>query len=206
MKKMGSGYVLPTKIYLMELKTKLSTIKFAKKILERKRDSLREAIKKAISNLSEVIKFLKANLLNIITELLLAANQYKMELSIYSKLQSDKLIIDVIFIPEGGVLLPKLRLDSAPNIRNKLPEGLRALFTRFIENLDVILEVSEILVSLELLLREIEITNRIVNTLEKVVIPDLEEKIGYISNTLSEFMISELTSLRAVINAVKEGN
>ena len=203
---MSSEYVLPTKIYLMELKTKLSTIKFAKKILERKRDSLREAIKKAISNISEVIKFLKKSLLTILTELLLAADQYRAPLDAYSNLQADKLLISVTFVPEGGVLLPKLKLYSAPNIKDRLPEGLRALFAKFIENLDLILEVSEILASLELLLREIEITNRIVNTLEKVVIPDLEEKISYISSTLSEFMISELTSLRAVISTVEKSD
>jgi len=65
------------------------------------------------------------------------------------------------------------------------------------------LKLVEILVELEILLREIEVANRIVNTLEKVVIPTLEEKISYINVMLSEMMISELSSLRVVISQVE---
>jgi len=200
---MSSEYVFPTKIFLMELKNKLQLTKFAKQILERKRDSLREALRSTMRSLIDVIIFLKRELIEILKFALATHVKYKEVIDAHALTSIRKAEIEVVEIAKGGIVVPKFRLKEVPVPKDGFPEGVRALVSRIIEGMHNILKLVELFVEFEMLLREIEITSRITNTLEKVIIPSLQEKIDYINMALSEIMISELSSLRAVISQLE---
>jgi len=200
---LGSEYVLPTKINLIELKNKYKLIRFAKRILERKRDFLREAVKSAILSLIDVILFLREELLEFLEFSYATYIKYKEVMNAYALLSTEKIKVLIKPVAKGGVSVPEFEIVEGRADKKAYPEGVRAIIEKFRESLPDMLKLVEILVELEILLREIEVANRIVNTLEKVVIPTLEEKISYINVMLSEMMISELSSLRVVISQVE---
>ncbi|MCR8455113.1 MAG: V-type ATP synthase subunit D [Candidatus Korarchaeota archaeon] len=196
---MSIGHVTPTKLALIELKEKLRLMRSAKRILEQKRDSLREALKSSIVLLVDIISFLKRNILEILE--LLYANLIKYEEAVraYEPIAKERIEVEVIWISKGGYYAPEFRIANIPPIV-EYPEGLRAIASKFYEELPNILKLVSSLTELLILLREIEITNRIVNTLEKVSIPSLEERIKYINMMLSEMLLSELSSLRVLFS------
>ncbi|MCR8487768.1 MAG: hypothetical protein NDP22_05125 [Crenarchaeota archaeon] len=196
---MSIGHVTPTKLALIELKEKLRLMRSAKRILEQKRDSLREALKSSIVLLVDIISFLKRNILEILE--LLYANLIKYEEAVraYEPIAKGRIEVEVIWISKGGYYAPEFRIANIPSTV-EYPEGLRAIASKFYEELPNILKLVSSLTELLILLREIEITNRIVNTLEKVSIPSLEERIKYINMMLSEMLLSELSSLRVLFS------
>ncbi len=202
---MSSEYVLPTKIFLLELRKKLRLVDFSKRILEKKRDSLQSAIKKTIEEMKEVILFLKRELIELMKFVLATAIVYGRSLRIYALIQKGKLKISVRYISERGILVPVFEVEEFPELKDRFPEGIRALAKKLKLSIPDILRLASIFVKIELLLRELEVTNRIVNTLDKVVIPSLKEKISYVLSMLSEFFIAELSSLRVLITGVGEG-
>lgn len=197
---MSSEYVLPTKIFLLELRKKLKLITFAKKILEKKRDSLQSAINKTMEEMKGVIVFLKRKLLELLKYIASTYLTYGDSIRNYALAQKDRLILNVQYISERGIIIPVLMVDKTPEIRDKYPEGVRALAKEMEKNLPDMLKLVGIFLRLEILLRELEVTNRIVNMLDKILIPSIKEKISYILSMLSEFFISELSSLRVLLS------
>jgi len=188
----------------MELRKKLKLVEFSKRILEKKRDSLQSAIKTAMETMREVIKFLKRSLIELFEYAISVAISYGPRMRTYALAQRERLEIVVHWIAERGIVVPVLEVVKKPRIPDSFPEGIRDLANRVLSSLGDIMKLSGILLKLEVLLRELEVTNRIVNTLDKVIIPDLKEKVSYITTMLSEFFISELSSLRVLLSGSAE--
>ncbi|MEX0568423.1 MAG: V-type ATP synthase subunit D [Candidatus Njordarchaeota archaeon] len=200
---MSSEYVLPTKIFLMELRKKLSLVNFSKKILEKKRDSLQSAINKTMEEMKEVIVFLKRKLVDLLEYIVSVHLIYGDSVRRYALAQREKLVLNVQYVSERGIIIPVLTIGKTPKIKDNYPEGVRALAREMEKNLPDMLKLVGIFLRLEILLRELEITNRIVNTLDKILIPNIKEKISYILSMLSEFFISELSSLRVLLSQME---
>lgn len=194
---MSTGYTTPTKMALMELREKLRLMRFAKQILEQKRDSLREVLKSSINLLVDVISFIKRGLLESIEFFYASFVKYRHVIDVYQTLARDKIEVDVKLVSKGGYCAPEFRINRRPSMV-EYPEGIRAMVRKFQEILPDLLKLASILTEFLILLHEIEVTNRIVNTLEKIAIPTLEERVRYIRMMLSEMQISELSALRAI--------
>ena len=194
----SEGYVLPTKIYLMELRKKLKLVEFSKRILEKKRDSLQSTIKRTMDEAREVVMFLKKELIEMIKFIMVIYLMYEKEIKAYALAQKERLGVEVDYMAERGIIVPYFSITERPKIESGLPEGVRSIMRRLNDALPDLMKLASIFLKIELLLRELEVTNRIVNTLDKVIIPDIRDKISYITSMLSEFFISELSSLRVI--------
>ena len=202
---MSSEYVLPTKIFLMELRKKLRLVDFSKRILEKKRDSLQSVIRKTMDEVKGVLDFLEKELIELIRYIISTSFVYGEAIRTYALAQTEKISIRVEFRSEKGIMIPYFEVVRIPEVSNRFPEGIRAMAKRLISSLSDIMKLVAIFLKIELLLRELEVTNRIVNTLDRVLIPKLKEKIAYVTSMLSEFFISELSSLRVLISSMEEG-
>jgi len=182
----------------MELRKKLKLVEFSKRILEKKRDSLQSTIKRTMDEAREVVMFLKKELIEMIKFIMVIYLMYEKEIKAYALAQKERLGVEVDYMAERGIIVPYFSITERPKIESGLPEGVRSIMRRLNDALPDLMKLASIFLKIELLLRELEVTNRIVNTLDKVIIPDIRDKISYITSMLSEFFISELSSLRVI--------
>ena len=195
--------VNPNRMELLRLRKRLLLARRGHKLLKDKQEELMrrfmEIIEevKALRKETEVelkrtyLEYLKSRCLLSKGSLILALSYPKKALRLSAEL------INVL-----NLKMPKLEMEVEPQPFTygfRYTSGTLDLFLkRALKLLPKLIRLAEIESHVGMLAREIERTRRRVNALEYVLIPSLEETIGYIEMRLEEFERSNLTRLMRV--------
>jgi len=123
-----------------------------------------------------------------------------------------EIVIDMTGTKIMGVSVPVVTKGESP-LRSSFTRGysVTGVSSRVDESaekfeliLDVIVEYADIETRLKRLGEEINKTNRRVNALEQVTVPQLREQVGYISQTLDERAREDLFRLKKVKKKIEE--
>ena len=109
-----------------------------------------------------------------------------------------------------GVELPKVNTEFAGEGPFFSPEGTSMLadvaVNRYRDALSLMGQMSELKVSIMRLAREVSKTIRKVNSLEKLVIPDREETVRYLTSRIEESERESMIQMKSVKNRMEKEN
>jgi len=106
--------------------------------------------------------------------------------------------IEVLLVSVQGVPVPQARVKKEPDFSLiKDPEYYMA-FTRLWEAVKELIEISNIEVVVERLTAQLSYINRVVNSIEKKLIPSFRETIRYIEEKLEEEVLGEYIRLMKI--------
>ena len=109
-----------------------------------------------------------------------------------------------------GVELPKVNTEFAGEGPFFSPEGTSMLadvaVNRYRDALSLMGQISEVKVSIMRLAREVRKTIRKVNSLEKLVIPDREETVRYLTSRIEESERESMIQMKSVKNRMEKEN
>lgn len=204
---MARKQVSPNRMELMRLKKELSTARRGHKMLKDKRDEL----------MRQFLDIIRDNqrLREEVDRLLGKASE---GMSLASAVMAPELLQEALFLSQEnktvkvqekaimGVTVPRFTLPEEMETKTKgLPYGLAQTTEELdqtvedmLQALPSLLELAEIEKTVQLLAGEIERTRRRVNSLEYVLIPELEQQIRSISMKMEENERGNLTRLMKV--------
>jgi V/A-type H+-transporting ATPase subunit D len=200
--------VNPNRMELLRLKKRLFLAKRGHKLLKDKRDAL----------IQEFIRLVKEN--KIIREeledrLIKCYAIFSNASSLMSKITLEETLmfpkakstIEVTFKNIMSVNVPKYKFKYEGNfyaysLINTTPE-LDIALRNFYEILPLMLKLAELDKAVSLLADEIEKTRRRVNTLEYILIPDLEETAKFITMKLDEMARSTISAIMRIKEIIR---
>jgi len=191
------GYLPASRGTLLMLRRKLELIRRGKNILEMRRDQLVREIFLLIDKLKKRAdiekKFVEA------LEALSVLRMYRGEQEFRSMLELVKPPeIEVLLISVQGVPVPQARVKKEPDLSLIKDPEYRMTFKKLWEAVKELIEISNIEVIVERLTAQLSYINRVVNSIEKKLIPSFEETIRYIEEKLEEEVLGEYIRLMKI--------
>ena len=191
--------VAPTKGFLLNFKRRVKFIEEGYKLLSMKRDELSKMLK-------DYLRDLKAAREEIGKEIEDVMVKFR---SVYALLGSDVIDsyaaavpkdLEVTVLPKSimGVIVPYSRITQTIDVKNKFGPVIRHAADELFIVLKELLKLTDVESRVEIIADELERTNRMVNALDKVVIPNMKRTIKYIEDLLDEDMLEEFTRLKIV--------
>jgi len=196
-----TGRVRPTRGFLLEAKKRLSFIREGYELLKMKRDELAKELQMAIPELEKrratVEKKAKEAL-----DALRNAYVFLGRAEVISQAASVEKTFKIEILPKSvmGVLIPYIKSVTKPEVKGKFGPIMRAVVMKFYEFMEEFIKIVEIEARVERLADGLKKTNIQVNSLEKIVIPTLEQLIHKIEGYLEEDMLEEFTRTKLVRN------
>ena len=195
--------VNPNRMELLRLKKRLLLGRRGHKLLKDKQEELMRRFMELIEEVKalrrEAERELKKAYLEYLSgRCLLSKDSIILALSYPKKtLRLSAKLVNVL-----NLKMPKLEMEAEPQPFTygfRWTSGTLDLFLkRALKLLPKLIRLAEVESYVDMLAREIERTRRRVNALEYVLIPNLEETVGYIEMRLEEFERSNLTRLMRV--------
>ncbi|RLF05751.1 MAG: hypothetical protein DRJ64_05250 [Thermoprotei archaeon] len=185
---------------LIRLKQKLEMIERGKSVLEMRREQLVKEIFLLSRKLSERAniehEYIRA--LEDVSRLRLLRGDINFH-SMVSLVTPPK--IEILPTSVQGVIVPQARIFEEPDL-SKIndPEFLR-VFKRLWRAIRALIDIANLEVAIEKLSEQLAYINRIVNSLEKSVMPMYKEYISYIEERIEEEMIEEFVKLKGFSEA-----
>ncbi|MGQ4834128.1 MAG: V-type ATP synthase subunit D [Candidatus Asgardarchaeia archaeon] len=197
--------IMPTRGFYLEFKKKVKYIEDGYKLLEMKRDELTRQLREDLEQLKIVGHEYEKRAIEIMEEFrklyaLLGENTVDAQAAIIPK----TLDIDVLPRSIMGVQVPFLKVKNEPNIKNKISPILAGIVKEYKELLKTLIKLSELEMKIEVVADNLEKTNRMVNALEKIVLPEMRQTLKYIEDLLDEDMLEEFTRIKLVRNVILE--
>ncbi|MBS7654882.1 V-type ATP synthase subunit D [Candidatus Bathyarchaeota archaeon] len=201
---LGAG-VKPTRGFLLQLKKRVSFIEEGYRLLELKRDELANELRANLEELSAKKRLFEEKVETAFKNLSVAYALlgYK-EMASQSEAVEKNLEVEVLPKSVMGILVPYLKIVNKPSIVNKF--GLIARFAakQFNDLIEELLKVAELEARIERIAEDLEKTNRKVNALEKIVIPQYKLIIKQIEDRLDEDMLEEFIRTKFVRAIIAE--
>jgi len=195
---LGAG-VKPTRGFLLELKRRVKFIEEGYKLLEMKRDELGRELKSSLDALGTQRSELEKNFESILQILLRAyASLGSGEIESYRSSAEKMISVEVLPKSVMGVLVPSLKIVDRPVLKNKFGAIVRSAAHEFEKLLEDLLRVTELESRIEKISEDLETTNRKVNALEKIVIPDYNRVIKFIEGRIDEDLLEEIIRTKIV--------
>ncbi|HDJ89815.1 MAG TPA: V-type ATP synthase subunit D [Thermoprotei archaeon] len=182
---------------LIYLKNMLNTIERGKNILEMRREQLIKEIFLLSSKLKEraSIEHEYIRALEKVARLRLLRGEVEFE-SMLSLVKPPQ--IEILPTSIQGVMVPQARIFEEPDLSQlQDPEFLNA-FKDLWKIIRILLELSNIEIAIEKLSEQLAYINRVVNSLDKSVIPKYKELIRYIEERIEEQSIDEFIKLKNI--------
>lgn len=182
---------------LIKLRSQLKLMKRGKEVLEMRREQLiRE-----ITNLLMVIKKrpeVEHRLINEIHEIS-RVRLIRGEVEFTSLVSLVKRpIIEILPYSIQGVPVPQVKIVSDPDLSNLKDPELKRLANNFWEIMKELIEIANAEIAIEKLANYLNYINRIVNSLEKNLIPQLEKLIKYVEERVEEESLEEFIRLKKI--------
>jgi len=195
--------VRPTKGFLMELKRRIRFIERGCEFLKLKRDHLAKELSASI----EVLKGRRRLLLEELREAYRALTAAYIALGpteVQSQARSVRRGLKVDIIPRSvmGVLYPYVRRCEKPSIEGELDVTLRRVAEKMMEVIDDVIRLAEFEARIERIADELGKTNRKVNALENIVIPQHKRIIKFIEEKLDEESLDDLVRIKLIGGAL----
>jgi len=182
---------------LIKLRNRLKLMKRGKEVLEMRREQLiRE-----ITNLLMVIKkrpeveHRLVNEIHEISRVRLIRGEVEFT-SLISLVKSP--IIEILPYSIQGVPVPQIKIVSDPDLSNLKDPELKRLANNFWEIMKELIEIANAEIAIEKLANYLNYINRIVNSLEKNLIPQLEKLIKYVEERVEEESLEEFIRLKKI--------
>ena len=191
--------VIPTKGFLLEFKRRVEIIEEGYRLLEMKRDELTRKLK-------EFLEELRAERRRVVEEaekILEKFREVYAELGpevvrSYAALNKGALEVEVLPLSVMGVHVPVVKIIGEPEVKNRFDPLLMSVVGGLEELMRDLIRITELETKIEVIARDLERTNRIVNALERIIIPELKETIRYIEDMLEEEALEEFTRIKFV--------
>ncbi|KYH37576.1 MAG: ATP synthase subunit D [Candidatus Bathyarchaeota archaeon B23] len=188
-----------TKGYLMQLKKRLRYIERGCEFLKLKRDHLAKELTASI----EILRGRRKLLLKSLKEAYDAVISAYLSLGpteVESQARAVKKGLEIEVLPKStmGVRYPYVKIVSKPSMDVELDITLSRAAERIGEILEDIIRVAEFESRIERLADELGKTNRKVNALENIVIPQYKAVIKFIADKLDEESLEELVRLKLI--------
>jgi len=188
---------------LIKLHKQLNLVRRGKEILEMRREQLIKEVFELMDKLKErgEIEHEYLRVLEEIARLRALRGEYEYR-SIANLVKPPK--IEVLLVSIQGVPVPQVKIISDPDSSKIKDPEYREAFESLWSVLKKYIELANVEAAVERLGRQLNYINRVVNSLEKRVIPDLQETIRYIEEKVDEEMLEEFVRIRKLIRGVKE--
>lgn len=198
------GRTAATRGVLLRIREQLDFIKRGRELLEMKRDQLASEINKLLGKLSER-ESLEKNLMEVYEKLKAAYSTQG-----YSKVASQATAVSGLEVKTRpisvmGVVVPEVSVDKRPSIKYVPDLSTYDVAKRLNNVFDLLLEISVVEAQIEILAHELMMTNRKVNALNKVLIPEIQEMIRYIEGKLEEEMLEEFSRGKRLKKVLEKG-
>ncbi|MCW3976225.1 MAG: V-type ATP synthase subunit D [Candidatus Bathyarchaeota archaeon] len=195
---LGAG-VKPTRGFLLELKKRVKFIEEGHRLLEMKRDELGRELRSSLDTLGTQRSELEKRFEKALENLLRAyASLGSGEIESNKASTEKKVSIEVLPKSVMGILVPFLKIVERPILKNKFGVITRSTAHEFEDLLEDLLKITELESRIEMIADDLEKTNRKVNALEKIVIPDYNQVIKFIEDRIDEDMLEEIIRTKLV--------
>jgi len=202
---MSVGRAAVTRGVLLRLREQIDFIKRGKELLQMKRDNLAAETNRLLAKVGKRREFDK--------RLMAAYEVMKSAYTTlgYSRIQSEASAVGVLETKVRarsvmGVIVPEIVPGKIPPIISVTSASAYAAADRLKTLMPELLEIAEAEAKIESIAQELMMTNRKVNALERVLIPELMEQIRYIEGRLEEETLEEFfraKRVKAVIRGKK---
>lgn len=201
------GEAKPTKGYLLQLRARLRLVEEGHRVLELKRDELANQLR---VNLEELDAKRASKLQRI------EAAQKRITVA-YASLGSEEINSQVWSIEKTlrlkvltksvmGILVPYINIEHRPSVSNKLGFITRSVADEFCSIVEELLNIAQLESRIQIIADELESTNRKVNALEKIVIPEYKALAKQIEDQLDQDMLEEFIRTRFVRSIISGKN
>ena len=194
---MSLGRVAVTRGVLLRLREQLDFTKRGKELLEMKRDNLAAETNRLLAKIKVRHEF-EQRLMEAYDSLRTAY----MTLG-YSQLQSQALTVKpleakVRLRSVMGVLVPEIVQGQKPEINSITDPSAYAAAEQLTSSMGELLSIAEAEARIESIAQELMLTNRKVNALERVILPNIVETLRYIEGRLEEETLEEFFRAKRV--------
>ena len=195
---LGAG-VKPTRGFLLDLKKRVTFVEEGYKLLEMKRDELARELRSSLDLLGLKRKELEKKFEEAFQKLLIVYSIVGSgEIESHRTSAGKLLSLEVMPKSVMGILVPFLKIIDKPTSKNKFSAVIRSAAYEFEMLLEDLLKVTELESRIERIAEDLERTNRKVNALEKIVIPDYRKVIRYIEDRIDEDMLEEIIRTKLI--------
>jgi len=191
--------VKPTKGFLMDMKRRIGFIERGTEFLKLKRDQLAKELTTSL----DVLRGRRKLLMDILQEAYAAVTAAYLSLGpqeVQSQTRSIKSSLELEVLPRAvmGVRYPFVKIGEKPEITAELDITLSVASDRVYEILDDIIRLAEFESRVERIADELGKTNRKVNALENIIIPEYKQIIKFIEDKLDEESLEELVRMKLI--------
>jgi V/A-type H+-transporting ATPase subunit D len=191
--------VKPTKGFLMDMKRRIGFIERGTEFLKLKRDQLAKELTTSL----DVLKGRRRLLMDILQQAYTALTAAYLSLGpqeVQSQTKSIKDVMELEVLPMSvmGVLYPFIKIGEKPEVTAELDITLSVASEKVYEILDDIIRLAEFETRVERIADELGKTNRKVNALENIIIPEYKRIIKFIEDKLDEESLEELVRMKLI--------
>jgi len=189
--------ILPTRGFLLILKSRAKIIKEGYELLSMKREELVRNLQNLVNELGKIrtkTERIYEEIQEKLKELLVTFGPEKIEA--YVSMMNDLIEISTLHKSIMGVRYVELKIERIPEFKDKIHPILLPIARKFQTFIEELIKLAEMETKIESIARDLERTNKIVNALENVIMPDLERDIKYIEDMLEEDDLEEFVRLK----------
>jgi V/A-type H+-transporting ATPase subunit D len=191
--------VKPTKGFLMDMKRRIGFIERGTEFLKLKRDQLAKELTTSL----DVLKGRRKVLMDILQEAYAAVTAAYLSMGpqeVQSQARSIKSSLELEVLPRAvmGVRYPFVKIGEKPQVTAELDITLSVASDKVYEILDDIIHLAEFETRVERIADELGKTNRKVNALENIIIPEYKQIIKFIEDKLDEESLEELVRMKLI--------
>ncbi len=194
----GSIRVMPTRGFLLDFKRRVKAIEEGYKLLEMKRDELANRLRAYLEELRAAKKTVYEEALKVLSEFGKVYGFVGPDTIDTLAASIGKLDIRVLPVSIMGINVPEVKMNYVPDVKNKYPPIVRSIAVSLYELLEDLIKITTLEMKIEIIAYDLERTNRTVNALEKIVIPEMKKTIKFIEDMLDEDELEEFTRLKMV--------
>lgn len=193
-----------TRSFLLEQRNRLEVIQEGKELLEMKRDELSTELRELIDKLDASREFFIEKVEQVLEQFRVIYSNMGQELiEAYAGSLKERLEIEILPNTIMGINVPFIKLQSLPEIKDKYPPLLRKAAKDYQSLIKDLLKITQLEIRIERIAEELKRTNRVVNTLEEVKIPEMEENIKKIEEKLEEEQMEEFIRIKQVRDIIQ---
>lgn len=195
--------IKPTKDFLIEMKKRISFVEKGCEFLKLKRDNLAKELRDSLDLLKGQRRLLIENL-ETAYKAVTAAYLTLGPTEVMSQATSIRKNLELEILPMSvmGVLYPHIRIEKRSSMAVELDFSLAQAGEKVNEVLDQLIHLAEFETRTERIADELGKTNRKVNALENIVIPQYKGIIKYIEDKIDEESLESLVKTKLIGGAL----
>jgi V/A-type H+-transporting ATPase subunit D len=191
--------VRPTKGYLMDLKRSIVFVERGTEFLKLKRDHLAKELSESIQVLRGRRRLLLENL-QAAYKAIQAAYISLGPTEVESQAGSIRSKLEIEVLPKSvmGIQYPYIRITGKPKVESDIDITINQASEKIYPILEEIIRLAEFEARVERIADELGKTNRKVNALENIILPDMRQVIKFIQDKLDEEQIEDLVRIKLI--------